>query len=268
MGFGKQGRACGCESTLNAACLVLKGRRNDRDVATSREATRTIFRPIPTRWSSAPAAAYLRHAIAPGANLDSCARITMHGHIKVGLWLPFKAEQIIDSRRGFRWNAKIVGGLLQAEDIFDRGAGTMRITLAGKTPIVRATGADITESALGRFVAERIWMPGNLLPDTGTHWHATSAERVVAHVPVDGTYVRLSLRVAESGALRELGMDRWGRGQHGTFEYLPFGLQVVAERQFGDFTIPSAGRVGWWYGTQRWRAGEFFRFMIDDLSTH
>jgi hypothetical protein len=30
-------------------------------------------------------------------------------------------------------------------------------------------------------------------------------------------------------------------------------------------TIPSAGQVGWFFGTDRWRASEFFRYQITDL---
>ena len=38
-----------------------------------------------------------------------------------------------------------------------------------------------------------------------------------------------------------------------------------AQRSFGGVTIPSAGRVGWFFGTDRWPGGEFFRFEITDL---
>jgi hypothetical protein len=34
---------------------------------------------------------------------------------------------------------------------------------------------------------------------------------------------------------------------------------------FDGLTIPSAGRVGWFFGTDRWPASEFFRYQITDL---
>jgi hypothetical protein len=34
---------------------------------------------------------------------------------------------------------------------------------------------------------------------------------------------------------------------------------------FDGVTIPSAGRMGSFYGTERWGEGEFFRFQITDL---
>jgi hypothetical protein len=29
--------------------------------------------------------------------------------------------------------------------------------------------------------------------------------------------------------------------------------------------VPSAGRIGWFYGTNRWSEGEFFRFQLTAL---
>jgi hypothetical protein len=37
------------------------------------------------------------------------------------------------------------------------------------------------------------------------------------------------------------------------------GGQVTAQAHFGGLTIPSAGGLGWFYGTDRWNDGEFFR---------
>lgn len=44
------------------------------------------------------------------------------------------------------------------------------------------------------------------------------------------------------------------------------GALFEEERTFDGITIPSRGRVGWWFGTERWPEGEFFRFEIDDAS--
>jgi hypothetical protein len=40
---------------------------------------------------------------------------------------------------------------------------------------------------------------------------------------------------------------------------------VTGYRTFGGLTVPSAGRIGWFYGTDRWREGEFFRFRLTAL---
>jgi hypothetical protein len=41
-----------------------------------------------------------------------------------------------------------------------------------------------------------------------------------------------------------------------------FGVEVTTERTFGGVTIPSSGRAGWHFGTDRWAEGQFFRCTI------
>jgi predicted short-subunit dehydrogenase-like oxidoreductase (DUF2520 family) len=45
----------------------------------------------------------------------------------------------------------------------------------------------------------------------------------------------------------------------------PFELEVTACTTFDGVTIPQAGRVGWFWGTDRWSEGEFFRYEITQM---
>jgi hypothetical protein len=236
-------------------------------------ASRRTFQPSRLHVPAA-AEAFFRHAIAPDARLPVAVRLTMHGHIKIGTWWPFTAEQIIDPQRGFRWTARVAGGVLSGADWLDAGQAHTRFALGGVIPVVRASGPDTTRSAFGRLLAERaIWLPGSLLPSTGTRWHADDDGRLVAVVPNHGVmaavvpeqdwFSAVALDVALDGRVRDLTMPRWGRAA-GRPGWVPFGMVALEEATFGDFTVPTRGRVGWWYGTPRWPAGEFFRFTIDD----
>jgi len=53
------------------------------------------------------AARYLKHAIAPGIPMASAVHLRMHGHIQLGRFLPFTAEQVINWGRGFVWRASV-----------------------------------------------------------------------------------------------------------------------------------------------------------------
>src|SRR5258708_2997422 len=57
---------------------------------------------LPSNVSHLPEAArrYLTHAIAPETPLASAVRLRMHGEIKLKGWLPFTAEQVIQSDGG------------------------------------------------------------------------------------------------------------------------------------------------------------------------
>jgi hypothetical protein len=56
-----------------------------------------------------PVRRYFRHAISDGAALPNGVRMAMRGRIKVGLWLPFTAEQTVDGR-SFTWRAGPASG--------------------------------------------------------------------------------------------------------------------------------------------------------------
>jgi hypothetical protein len=50
----------------------------------------------------------------------------------------------------------------------------------------------------------------------------------------------------------------------GTWRLHPFGFEVTGHSTLDDVTIPSSGRAGCFYGTDRWSEGQFFRSEITD----
>ena len=48
-----------------------------------------------------------------------------------------------------------------------------------------------------------------------------------------------------------------------TLQPCPAGMTTFS---FAGVSIPSAGRAGWFYGTDRWKEGEFFRSEIISYS--
>jgi hypothetical protein len=211
-------------------------------------------------------AAFMRHAIAPGARLGRCARISMHGSIKVGRWMPFRADQLIDSGRGYSWSATVAHGLVNAVDLLNGASAGNRANLLGLVPLPTATGPDVLRSAAGRFAAEQAaWLPGNLLPDTRTEWCAIDESHVRATISTPCGPMPVQLHITSNGALLDLVMMRWSKFGQRAYRDMPFGVEFDDETRFGDFTIPSAGRAGWWYATPNWPRGEFFRFRIDEF---
>lgn len=78
--------------------------------------------------------------------------------------------------------------------------------------------------------------------------------------------MRTTFAIDADGSVRAFGFDRWGDpDQTGTWGRHPCGGEVTAAATFGGLTIPSAGRFGWFYGTERWHEGEFLHFRITEL---
>jgi TusA-related sulfurtransferase len=212
-----------------------------------------------------PVRGYLGAAIAPGTSLTTAARLRMRGHIKVGRWLPFRAEQTLDPRHGFQWTARAAGVISGSDRYFD-GRGELRWKLLGLIPLMRADGPDVSRGAAGRAAAEAIWVPTALLPRFGVEWSAADERHLTARYRIDALQAEVHFVVDPEGRLRSVVFDRWGDPDGtGIWGLHPFGGEINGYATFEGLTIPSSGRFGWFFGTDRWDQGEFFRYQITEL---
>jgi hypothetical protein len=210
-----------------------------------------------------PARRYFLHAIRPGTPLAQSVHLTMRGEMRLGPrqpWLRLQARQTLAPPSGFVWEANVGRGLLRfaGADAYANGHGRVAFRLWDLVPIARASGPDVSRAARGRLAIESIWQPAALLPRQGVAWTPIDDRTARAVVTIDGEAVTLTLTVAPDGRLESAAMDRWGNlTPDGRYAAIPFGVDVLAERTFCGYTVPSGVRVGWWYGTDR--AFEFFR---------
>jgi hypothetical protein len=208
---------------------------------------------------------HLQGAIRPGTPLVTSARLRMRGQLKLGRWLPFQAEQVLAPHHGFYWAAR-VAGVISGFDRYLDGQGELRWKLLGMIPVTQAEGQDVARSAVGRAAGEAMWLPTALLPRFGVAWEATDDWHVTARFALDGVAVNLHYGLADDGRIGSVVFDRWGDpDRSGAWGLYPFGGQLTGYRTFGELTVPSAGRIGWFYGTDRWSEGEFFRFQLTAL---
>jgi hypothetical protein len=210
---------------------------------------------------------YLRASIADGTALDTCAKLRMRGHIKVRRWLPFTARQIVNPHKGLVWAAR-AAGLIAGSDRYVDGVGVMDWKLAGMVTLVHAEGADVSRSAAGRAGGEAILVPTALLPRFGVTWTATDDRHITAHYRLGPVPVELHLQLDPQSLPRSVVFQRWGDPDAtGTWGWYPFGGRITGHRVFAGLTIPSEGRLGWHFGTDRWASGEFFRYRITSYHT-
>ncbi|MHA6758000.1 DUF6544 family protein [Streptacidiphilus sp. PAMC 29251] len=225
-----------------------------------------VFSVAEVKGLPAPVRRYLQAAIAPGTPLMTSARLRMRGRIRIGRWLPFTAHQTLNPHRGFVWTAR-VAGVITGSDRYLDGAGAMSWKLAGLFRVAAAEGPDVSRSAAGRAAAEAVWLPTALLPRFGVTWSAEDAHHITAHYRIGTTAVDLHLTLDRQARIRSLVFERWGDpDRSGTWAPRPFGGEVTGYRTFAGLTIPSAGRFGWDWATERWSAGEFFRYEITGLN--
>jgi hypothetical protein len=212
-----------------------------------------------------PARRYFVASIAPGTPPARSARLRMNGTIRIGRWLPFEAREVLTPLRAFVWSAR-AAGVITGSDRYVDGEGAADWRLARLLPVMRAAGADVSRSAAGRAGAEGVWLPTALLPRYGVRWTAEGCGRIAARYHVGTVPIQLHIRLDEAARPTSFVFDRWGDPDRtGAWGWHPFGGEVTEHRTFDGVTVPSAGRIGWFIGTDRWPDGEFFRYRITDL---
>lgn len=205
---------------------------------------------------------FLRAAIAPGTPMVTTVRLTIKGSIKVGRWLPFTSEEVLDPHRGFVWTAR-AAGVISGSDHWYRGQGATAFSLLRLVPVMQAAGPDVSRSAAGRAGAEGCWVPTALLPRFGVRWEELGPAEIVSHHSLGDVDLNVHWVVDGAGRLRSARFDRWGDPDGtGTYALHPFGIDVMSHATFCGMTIPDRGRCGWFHGTDRWPEGEFFRYEI------
>jgi hypothetical protein len=237
----------------------------DVDAATrelASPATAQAFDPAELDGLPAPVMRYFGASISPGITAATAATLHMRGHIKVGRWLPFRAEEVLAPHRGFVWRAR-AAAVISGYDAYIDGRGAMQWKLLGLATVMRTEGSDVAKSAAGRCGGETLWLPTTLLPRFDVRWSTESTDHIVASFTLDTTPLELHLRIDERGLPTSVVFDRWGDpDQTGKFGWHPFGGTITDHQTFNGITVPSAGSWGWHYGTKRWAHGEFFRCRI------
>lgn len=131
---------------------------------------------------------------------------------------------------------------------------------------MRRSGGDLGRSAAGRVAGEAAWPPTALLPRFGVEWEAVDDRHLVARFRLDEVDLELHYGLDAQARIRVCWLDRWGDpDETGTEALHPFGAGTTAFGTFSGLTIPSAGRVGGHFRTDRWPEGVFFTYEITDL---
>jgi hypothetical protein len=156
-----------------------------------------------------PVQRYFRAAIAPGTPLALTTRIRMHGRIKIGRWLPFRAREVLSPHQGFIWAGR-AAGIISGSDHYANGRGEMSWRLAGLIRVMHADGPDVSRSAAERAAAEAVWLPTTLLPRFGVEWDATDDTHIHARYQIEDKPIHVHCQLTSDGNVESVVFDRWG----------------------------------------------------------
>ncbi|MCF7821656.1 MAG: hypothetical protein K9M17_04360 [Mariprofundaceae bacterium] len=209
-----------------------------------------------------PVARYFRHVLTDGQQCIKRAKIRQAGLLRTGTrsssWLSFTADQLIaPAAPGFVWNARVVMPLathIRVLDSYTAGVGTGRVSLLSAFAV--ASESDLPElnsGALHRYLAEAVWYPTALLPQSGVRWTPIDDGAALATLTDRGTTVSLEFRFNSAGEVTGV----YSPGRFGNFdgEYRQAaweGYMRNYEVQSG-MRVPAYGEVGW-YDAGTWQA--------------
>ena len=106
-------------------------------------------------------------------------------------------------------------------------------------------------SAAGRAAIEGILASVGLLPSPTHIWHAESDDEIAVDLVLAPERPTVRMTIDNDGSVVSVNLHRWGDAGGKSFGYVPFGGDVLHERRFGEFVLPSRLRVGWWQRTER-----------------
>ncbi len=208
---------------------------------------------------------FLRGSISPGTPLARAARFHMRGHVRLGKrWVPFRAREVLAPHRGFVWSGG-AGGVISGSDRYGDGKGAMDWKVLGLVRVAHADGPDVSRSSVGRAGGEAVWVPTTLLPRFGVGWGASDDHHATATFRLGEVVMELHLTLDDDARIRAVAFERWGDpDDSGTWGNHPFGFDVTRYSTFDGVSIPSAGHAGWFFGSDRWDEGRFFKAEIHD----
>lgn len=208
----------------------------------------------------APARRYFRLVLRDGQPYIRRAFVTQVGEfrskeseIEAAGWQPFSATQVFITRPpGFVWDARIrMAPLTQVwvRDAYVRGRASMLGALMGTLPVAKEMDAPgLRAGALQRYLAEAVWFPTALLPESGVIWSAIDDAHASATLSDGATTVSLEFSFAKGGeivACSTPGRPRAEPGKKGRYVTLPWGGRYHQYREHGGMRVPAESEVYW-----------------------
>ncbi|MCC6673770.1 MAG: hypothetical protein IT339_01125 [Thermomicrobiales bacterium] len=199
----------------------------------------------------APVQRWLRTAGVVGSVVPSIVRLTQQGEFRLGAgesWMPFHAIQhyTIDPP-GFLWEVSM--RMLPLIDIDGRdryfaGQGDIEMRLGSVYPVARASGENLDNGALLRYLNETMWFPAALvLPNVS--WEAIDDRHARATLTDTGRSVSAVFIFDDGDRLIDMTAERWNDTEQAV---LPWSTPLSDWGVFEGISIPVAGTGRWGEG--------------------
>lgn len=206
-----------------------------------------MLRPLPP-----VVGAWLRQAGVVGQPLTRSAHLQQSGRMRTapdGPWMNIVAEQWFNAERpGFVWLAEIAAAPcvhIAGRDTCLDGKGRMLIKAMSAWPIADATGTEIDQGALSRYLAEIIWFPSAALRDY-IAWEATGPCSATATLRMGDQAIAAVFTFSAAGDPIAVSAERYYTQPSGaSLEQWRVAIEPDSFADFQGLRIPARASVTW-----------------------
>lgn len=202
-----------------------------------------------------PVARYFQHVLGSDHRLIKVASLQQSGTLRTSTaaesWSAFTATQVVTpTSNAFLWNAKVELPLathVRVLDSYINGMGAGRVSFLSSLVVAsEADKPELNSGALHRYLAEGVWFPTALLPQSGVQWQALDDNSALATLNHSGVTVSVEFRFNEVGEITGIYSDgRFGRFD-GEYKIVPWEGHFRDYQVRGGLRIPLYGEVGWY----------------------
>lgn len=190
----------------------------------------------------------LRRSGVLGRPVPSQVRLRQRGEILLrDRWFPFAADQTYTlDPPSFEWVARVrLAGLpiARAKDSLVGGEGRMHVKLLGFLTVVDATGAEMNQGSLLRWLNETMWFPHVWATDVIT-WQSIDDVSAIGRVSVGDRSVEAEFRFDDDGRLVDFRADRF-RIDGDTAVLTPWRTPISDHGAFAGVEVPIRGSALW-----------------------
>lgn len=178
-------------------------------------------------------------------------------------WMPFSAQQYVTvDDPAFIWSVKAKAApfmTIVGRDMYNNGKGEMLIKLLALITVAHASGEEVNQGSMLRYMAETIWYPSAALSPY-IKWENIDKNSARATMSYKGLQASGIFHFNEQGEPINFTARRY-RETDGKYELATWSADVGAYKEYDGIRIPSTGSITWKLNT-----GDFtwYKFEIVD----
>jgi len=214
-----------------------------------------------------PVQKYLRYTQIIGKKRIGAVRLEQKGSIRTEEdqgWMPFVAEQYyMTDDPAYVWHGTVKLfslPLMKARDRFSKGKGNMLIKLLPFITIADASGDEMDQGTLVRYLSEIIWFPTAYLDDY-IQWESIDSSSAKATITVEGLTASAILYFNEKGQMTDFVAERYmSVGDEYSLE--TWSTPIEEYKEINRIMVPVKGEAVW-----KLNSGDFsyIRIEITDI---